>query len=164
MKALQPPDSHHLKAAQGWLELGNHNEANEELKLISLEWRFHPEVLLARFEIYAKCGQWDFAYTIAHGMVALVPNEASGWIKRSVALHKLRRTPEAWQSLLPAATKFPQNVTVAYDLARYACQLGKFGDAFRWLERAKQIADPHSVKQMARKDPELEPLWELSAK
>ena len=65
---------------------------------------------------------------------------------------------------MPAATKFPENVTIAYDLARYACQLGKFGDAFRWLERAKQIADPHTVKQMARKDPELEPLWETAEK
>ena len=101
MKALQPPDSHHLKAAQGWLELGNHNEANEELKQIRLEWRFHPEVLLARFEIYARCGQWDFAYTIAHGMVALVPCEATGWIKRSVALHKLRR------AMVPEALCFP---------------------------------------------------------
>jgi len=106
----------------------------------------------------------EYAYTIAHGMVALVPNEATGWIKRSVALHKLRRTPEAWQSLLPAATKFPENVTILFDLARYACQLGKYSDAFRWLERAKKIADPHSVKQMAKKDPELEPLWQTSVK
>src|ERR1700704_888259 len=112
MKDIPAPDSHHLKAAQGWLELGNHQEANEELKEISLEWRFHPEVLIARFEIYARCNHWEFAYTIAHGMVALVPNEPAGWIKRSIALHQLKRTPEAWQTLLPAATKFPDNFTV----------------------------------------------------
>jgi thioredoxin-like negative regulator of GroEL len=164
MKTIPTPDSHHLAAAQGWLDLGNATEANEELKRISLEWRFHPDVLLARWEVYARGGHWEFAYTIAHGMVALVPNEPAGWLKRSISLHHLKRTPEAWQSLLPAAKKFPQNFTVAYDLARYACQLGKYSDAFRWLERAKQVADPHTVKQMARKDPELEPLWEQSAK
>lgn len=162
MKDIPAPDSHHLKAAQGWLELGNHEEANEELKEISLEWRFHPEVLIARWEIYARGHHWEFAYTIAHGMVALVPNEPAGWIKRSIALHQLKRTPEAWQSLLPAATRFPDNFTVAYDLAKYACQLGKFSDAFRWLEMAKKSSDPHKVKQMARKDPELVPLWEHS--
>ena len=32
MKPLEPPDSLHLQAAQGWLELGNHIEANEELE------------------------------------------------------------------------------------------------------------------------------------
>ena len=34
MKPLQPPDTFHLLAAQGWMELGNHEEANEELELI----------------------------------------------------------------------------------------------------------------------------------
>jgi hypothetical protein len=31
MKPLQPPDSHHVHAALGWLELGNHIEADAEL-------------------------------------------------------------------------------------------------------------------------------------
>jgi hypothetical protein len=31
MKRLEPPDSLHLQAAQGWLELGNHVEADAEL-------------------------------------------------------------------------------------------------------------------------------------
>ena len=35
MKPLEPPDSFHLLAAQGWLELGNHVEANEELDKIT---------------------------------------------------------------------------------------------------------------------------------
>jgi hypothetical protein len=34
-KRIKPPDSVHLKAAEGWLELGNHLEANEELENIS---------------------------------------------------------------------------------------------------------------------------------
>jgi hypothetical protein len=32
---IEPPDSLHLLAAQGWLELGNHLEANEELEKIT---------------------------------------------------------------------------------------------------------------------------------
>ncbi len=34
MRPVAPPDSLHLQAAQGWLELGNHIEANEELENI----------------------------------------------------------------------------------------------------------------------------------
>jgi hypothetical protein len=30
MKSLPLPDLHHLRAASGWLELGNHFAANEE--------------------------------------------------------------------------------------------------------------------------------------
>jgi hypothetical protein len=32
LKTLEPPDDFYLKAAEGWLELGNWLEANEELE------------------------------------------------------------------------------------------------------------------------------------
>jgi len=32
MNPLLPPDSHYFDAAQGWLELGLHFEANEEFE------------------------------------------------------------------------------------------------------------------------------------
>jgi hypothetical protein len=43
VQSLTPPDSYHLEAAQGWLELGNHLEANEELEKISPALRIHPD-------------------------------------------------------------------------------------------------------------------------
>ncbi len=55
MKALQPPDSLHLQAAQGWIVLSNHIEADAEpdkvtapiliefLALLAvLRWRMRP--------------------------------------------------------------------------------------------------------------------------
>ncbi|MDB6112704.1 MAG: hypothetical protein JWR69_4454 [Pedosphaera sp.] len=45
MNPLAPPDSQHLKAAQGWLELGIHVEANAELDKITATLRSHPDVL-----------------------------------------------------------------------------------------------------------------------
>jgi hypothetical protein len=53
MKPLEPPDSLHLQAAQGWLELGNHIEANEELERIAQQLRAQPDVLKLRWEVYA---------------------------------------------------------------------------------------------------------------
>ena len=47
-KALGHPDNLHLQAAQGWLELGNHVEANEELEKIVSTLRSHPDVLEIR--------------------------------------------------------------------------------------------------------------------
>ena len=52
VKPLQPPDTFHLQAAQGWMELGNHEEANEELELIDAPLRAHPDVLEVRWLIY----------------------------------------------------------------------------------------------------------------
>lgn len=163
VKPLVPPDSHHLQAAEGWLELGNHLEANEELKKIGLTGRFHPQVLLTRWEIYARAKHWEFAHTIAQGMVALLPEEPVGWVNRSYALHQLRRTTEAWYSLLPAAEKFPKNLTVAYNLACYSCQLGRLTEASKWLRKAMSLADPNQVQLIALEDPDLRPLWELNS-
>jgi hypothetical protein len=53
MKPLGPPDRLHLETAQGWLELGNHGEATEELARIAPQMRAHPEVLKMRYEICA---------------------------------------------------------------------------------------------------------------
>lgn len=53
------PDTHHLAAAQGWLQLGNHVEANEELEQIAPSLRSHPDVLELRWQIYAKAEKWD---------------------------------------------------------------------------------------------------------
>ena len=164
MKSIEPPDIHHLKAAEGWLELGNHLEAYEELKKVDVQQRFHPLVLLVRWEIYARGKHWEFAHTIAQGLVALVPDEPRAWINRSFALHQMKRTREAWYDLLPAAEKFPEHPAVAYDLACYACQLGRFDEARKWLDKAIKLGDANKVKVMAMEDPDLQPLREHALK
>jgi predicted Zn-dependent protease len=159
-RPIGPPDIHFLRAAEGWLELGDHLEANEELKRISLQCRFHPQVLLVRWEIYARENHWEFAHTIAHGLVALAPEEAIGWINRSFALHQMRRTVEAWHALLPAVKKFPKNPTIAYNLACYACQLGSLDESRSWLTKAIELGDAAKIRQLAQGDPDLKPLFE----
>jgi hypothetical protein len=47
-------DKFHLRAAVGWLELGNHIEADAELDNISPEWRACPAVLEVRWHIYSE--------------------------------------------------------------------------------------------------------------
>ena len=42
---LEHPDTLHLEAAQGWLGLGNHLEADKELDNITPALRSHPDVL-----------------------------------------------------------------------------------------------------------------------
>ena len=49
LKPLEPQDQHHLAAAQGWFELGDHLEANEELERITASNRAHPAVLEVRY-------------------------------------------------------------------------------------------------------------------
>jgi len=83
---LQPPDSMHLEAAQGWLELGNHEEANEELELIDAPLRSHPDVLEVRWGIYAKVENWELCENIGPALVKLAPERTTGWIHRLLRL------------------------------------------------------------------------------
>lgn len=73
MKPLQHPDDLHLRAAQGWVELGNHLEADKEPDEITPECRAHLGVLLMRCEIYSKAKKWDAVVTIAGTVVKIVP-------------------------------------------------------------------------------------------
>src|SRR4051794_4098713 len=107
MNDLGTPDSHHLNAAQGWLELGNHLEANEELAKISALHGNHPEVLEVRWAIQAAGKSWPTCVEVAEALVKVAPDYLLGWIHRSYALHELKRTPEALDLLLPAVALFP---------------------------------------------------------
>jgi len=164
MQPLEPPDNFHIRAAQGWLELGNHVEADEELEKITPERRAHPAVLEVRWEIYAKAKKWDAALEIASALVQLVPERPLGWVHRSFCLHELERTAEARDNLLRVVDKFPEDAIMLYDLACHECQLGRLEQTKHWLQAAFEIGDAQRLKLMALKDPDLQPLWKDTGK
>jgi tetratricopeptide (TPR) repeat protein len=159
VKLLGIPDSRHLKAAQGWLGLGNHVEANEELEKISPENRAHTDVLEVRWEIYAKVGKWEECVEIAEAVIKLAPNQPQGWIHRSYALHELKRPGAAFDQLLPAARRFPKQWLIPYNLACYCAQTGRLDECEEWFKKA-MVIDEHTVKKAALDDPDLKPLWD----
>lgn len=160
MNRLEWPDTHHLNAAIGWLELGNYLEADAELDAITPQLRAHPHVLTLRWEIYSTAQRWDAALEIANALVQLVPDNAQNWVHRSFALHVLKRTLEARDLLLPAADRFPDGDLIRYNLGCYECQLGNLSEAQRWLKAAFALDDSKAAKLEALADPDLEPLWQ----
>jgi Flp pilus assembly protein TadD len=159
MTELQTPDSHHVHAAQGWLELGNHIEADAESDNITSSLRAHPDVLNVRWGIYAAAKKWEAALDIAAALVQLDPEDPLGWVHRSYALHELKRTAEARDNLLRVVDKFPVSATIRYNLACYECQLGRLEQARQWLEKAFALGDGRKMKLAALDDPDLQPLW-----
>ena len=115
MEPLDPPYSHHLNAAEGWLELGNHLEANAELEKISPPLRAHPAVLFIRWHVYAAAKQWEGAFEIAQTLVKVVPDQPEAWIHRAYAARRIQggSVQAAWDALLPAAGKFPKEPIIA---------------------------------------------------
>ena len=102
---------------------------------------------------------------ITSTIVRLDPSRVGAWIDRSNALHFLGRYQEAWDLLPPALERFPDNVFLPYNIACFACRLGRLGEARDWLKQAGALAaDKPALKRMALDDPGLEPLWEEMSK
>lgn len=159
MKPLEPPDIHHVNAAQGWLELGNVTEAQAELERISAERQAHPAVLHVRWELSAMSRKWEKALELAGRLIELDPEEPLGWVHRSYALHELKRTAEARDSLLRVVEKFPVSATMRYNLACYECQLGRLEQARHWLQKAFRLGEAGKMRVAALQDADLKPLW-----
>lgn len=161
MQKLEPPDSHHLAAAIGWLGLGCPSDARDELNKLSLINLNHPDTLEVRWALYAKEECWDEALKIAEQEFKLRPNDPAGWLHRAYALRRATTGGliMAWGVLLPAAEKFPQESVIAYNLACYACQLKHLDTARTWLQRALKIGEKDTLKKMALDDDDLKPLW-----
>ena len=73
----------------GWLDLGNHLEANEELEKIAPGLRAHPDVLEVRYEIYAKAGKWDLAAEITRALVQIRPKAPHLWSSHAYATRRM---------------------------------------------------------------------------
>jgi Flp pilus assembly protein TadD len=164
MEGIPFPDQHFVRAAEGWLELGDSMEAARELRRLTPATLGHPDVLEIRWRLHAARGQWESALDVARLVTHVAPDRPSGWIHQSYTLHEMKRTAEALQLLLPVAEQFPKESIIAYNLACYACQLGDFPGAKIWLERASRIRGKLPLKEMALDDPDLAPLLEFIRK
>jgi Flp pilus assembly protein TadD len=161
VKPLEPPDSHHLSSAQGWLGLGNWREARDDIQRIAPELRAHPDVLEVTREIFAQAGKWDMAAETAGAVATLKPQEPQAWIALAYAIR--RKTGgglEAAKNILAKAQKeFPKEPLIAYNLACYECQLGNKTAATQWLQNAFATGPAKQLRSMALDDRDLEPLW-----
>ncbi len=160
VQPLEPPDVHFLRAAHGWLDLGNPAEAAAELARISPDRALHPDVLEARWRICAAERSWEQALAVARELVQVAPDDPTGWVDQSYALHELKRTAEARAVLLPQVRAFPRVSIIPYNLACYACQLGDLDEARRWLQRARNLRSKEEIQRLALRDPDLQPLWD----
>ena len=106
---FESPDRHHFQAAEGWLELGNHMEANEELELLTPQNRAHPSVSQLRLQIYAQAGKWDVCLQIANAIAKAIPD------------HEF----ETW--------------TIPYKLACHCAQQGQLEECQAWFKRAMAV-------------------------
>ena len=178
MASLEPPDSHVLSAALGWLGLGNLEEAEIEIKRLTRPATRHPDVLEFVWVLLSRREDWIAAAATAKSLKKIAPDRPQGWIHYSYALRRAEGggLEASWKALLPAYEKFPEEPVIPYNLACYACQMNRLEDAREWLGKALKIEETqairtenlrpelfknqaNSIKNMALRDEDLKPLW-----
>ncbi|HTD65215.1 MAG TPA: tetratricopeptide repeat protein [Candidatus Limnocylindria bacterium] len=160
---LPPSDIHCLKAAVGWLELGDAAEALGELDQMTAASQSHPDVLEARWLALARNQRWDAAAKVARALIAAVPERPVGWLHHAYALRRATGggVLAAFNALSPVAGKFPNEPIIHYNLACYTCQMQRdAAESIAWLQQAIVAGERKEILAMAIKDPDLEPLRE----
>lgn len=157
MHTLPPPIPQYLRAAEGWMELGNLVEARNEIKSIENAFQKHPDVLEVSWLIEASDKAWQEAERVARQLVEDAPERASGWLhlSYSVRRNKPEGLEEAYELLRRVYNRFKEEPTIPYNLACYAAVLKRREEALSWLKLACKRGNRDAIIKMAAHDEDL---------
>ena len=145
--------------AIGYLELGMLQDAWDSLEEIPTEEHHLPTVLQIRLEIYRRMEKYEGMGTMAEHLTKCFPEDAQYWISLAYAQRRHLDLQTAEKTLLEAQKRFPEEATIPYNLACYACQLGRLDEARKKLAKAIEL-EP-AFKKAALEDEDLKAIWEF---
>ncbi len=99
LPTLPEGDAAAIRAAEGWLELGNPTEAGNAVEDVSFSNRNHPAVLLIRCRIYRAAKSPEPVFYLAQHLTRIMPTGPAGWFELAWAHAMLGRRPEAEAAL-----------------------------------------------------------------
>jgi len=147
-----------LLAAQGYCELGMHDDALAELDSLPAELLRHASVVELRAVVLMQARRWKLALTASRSLCRVAPDKTSGFIHTAFCLHELGRTTEARDTLLSGPDVLHTEPTFHYNLACYECALGNLDLARMHLEKSFELDKKY--KEYAKSDPDLAALRE----
>ena len=62
-------------------------------------------------------------------------------------------------ALLPAASLFPEEPMIAFNLACYCAQLGELDAAWEWFCESGRRGNVDAIREAALRDEDLTPIW-----
>ena len=148
-----------ISAAQGYSELGMHDDAVAELDAIAGEHADRPDVLEARLLVLMHAHRWKEALTASRKLCKVKPEAASGYIHAAFCLHELGRTQDAKALLISGPPALLKEPTYHYNLACYEAKLGNYPEAHAHLETS--FAMDRKFREFAKGDADLEPIRHL---
>jgi hypothetical protein len=155
---LSIADLHRVRAAEGWLELGNAAEAEAELAGVSADYSGSPELLHLRWQICRSARKWDQCFETATTLTQIAPTDPRAWTAMAQTLYFTRRIPEAYDLAVSKISRFPTHWPLYYDAACYACLTGRLDQARQFLHLATTFGDEAHIRRLAADDPDLKAL------
>jgi tetratricopeptide (TPR) repeat protein len=143
----------HILAAQGYIELGLHAEAEVEINALPHPAQARADVQELRLLCCMGTKSWENALELARGLCTTLPTKPGGFIHAAYCLHELGRTDEALNLLLNGPPSLRQKAEYFYNLGCYSARLGMIAQALQMLEQAFQRKP--ALRQEARHDPDL---------
>ena len=144
-------------ASEGYIALGMHQEAWDELETLEPEARAHPDALALRLEIFVALKRYESAAILAEGMIANGDDTPGTWLHGAWAIRRHRTLEDARAFLLRGEAHLENVALFQYNLACYECQLGNMLGAKVRLTRAFEL-DP-ALRATALDDEDLWPIW-----
>src|SRR4051812_25298986 len=123
MNPMEPYESH-IVAAEGYVELGMHIDANHELEQLEPEDRILPAVIAIRIEIYRALEKWELMQTVAKMLALHEPGKVQWTVDWAYATRRCDSIDAARLILLEAVERIPTAAILHYNLACYECLLG----------------------------------------
>ena len=159
MEPLEPPALHLVKAAYGWLELGNVPEALTELQRLPADCRALPGVRVARLDCLMAAKDWDAAVVLASELCGEYLGEPGLWLHWAYAKRRCTEgnIESAHYILSQRLDDFQDEWLIPYNLACYLCQMDRLEEAQAMLDRARAQGG-EKVDAMAKEDEDLAPL------
>lgn len=145
-----------ILAAQGYVELGLHEEARKELSGLPLNFSERVDVIELTVLCLMGDHHWAQALMLAQKLCLLEPGEPGGFIHAAYCLHELGRTSEALDILSRGPAALRTKPVYYYNLGCYLACLGEDEKALHLLRQSFEMDG--SLRSHARKDPDLDRL------
>jgi tetratricopeptide (TPR) repeat protein len=145
-----------ITAAQGYVELGLHDEARAQLDSLPAELHHRPDVVELTLLCQMHAQRWPEALALAQILCALEPAQPGGFIHAAFCLHEMGRTSEALECLQQGPSSLRGKAVYHYNLGCYHAKLGHPQEALQHLSKAFEMDT--ELRRDARRDPDLEAL------
>jgi Flp pilus assembly protein TadD len=150
---MKLPSKTHVSYANGYRELGMHQDALEELEKIDPPQRNDKQVLACRLAIHMDLEDWSAMVDVSRELALQNPKEPEWWINWAFGVRRSESLSAAEVILHEALEAFPDEPCIHFNLGCYACVQGRLDVAKDRLLRAIELSP--SLRKSALKDEDL---------